>query len=354
LSNPEQEKEMAGITLSIILDKPDKNYESGEAITGKVKVAVSENIQTAALVLVLYCKGFSKAKNINRTIEKEKEEIKLFKGSWIPREYIYPFNIVAPHGPRTYRGNIFDVTWHLGTKARSSQGEDITAETEINLLSDKRISHRDEAAGSKEVVHSQSAKNMKGCFFSTLILTFAGIYFAWRSFSYEQEGTGLYSLLGIVLITIGFIILFLLTYQALVNRRIKKAEVRLGSRQASPGEKIPFSIIFEANIPFEIDKVGAILRGNEIIDFFHSSTRKQYLKRHIYENRKELPFAVKKVPTKVPVRIEGEVLIPEGVPCSIDLMESGRGMALSWEIELVIEIKKWPDWIHFEDITVQP
>jgi len=344
---------MAGITLSIILDKPDKTYEGGETITGKVKVAVAENIQTAALLLVLYCKGFSKTENINRTIEKEKEEIKLFKGSWIPREYIYPFNIVAPHGPRTYRGNIFDVTWHLGTKARSSQGKDITAETEINLLSDKRISHRDEAAGSKEVVHSQSAKSLTGCFSFSLILASVGIYIAWIALSAEQEDMDLF-FWGILPMILGFALLFLATYQALVNRRIKKAEVRLGSRQASPGEKIPFSIIFEANIPFEIDKVGAILRGNEIIDFFHSSTRKQYLKRHIYENRKELPFAVKKVPTKVPVRIEGEVLIPEGVPCSIDLMESGRGMALSWEIEFVIEMKKWPDWIHFEDITVQP
>ena len=70
---------------------------------------------------------------------------------------------------------------------------------------------------------------------------------------------------------LGLVALFLGTYKALVNKRIKRAEVRLGSSQASPGEKIPVSVTFEANIPFEVDKVSATLRGNEIVDFFSSS-----------------------------------------------------------------------------------
>jgi len=61
---------MSGIVLSITLDKPDRTYESGETITGRVNVSVSEKIQAAALVLALYCKGTAKAENIHRTIEK--------------------------------------------------------------------------------------------------------------------------------------------------------------------------------------------------------------------------------------------------------------------------------------------
>lgn len=344
---------MSPITLSIILDKPDKTYEGGETITGQVKVTVAEKIQAAALVLVLYCKGFSKAENINRTIEKEKEEINLFNGSWMPEEYIYPFEIVAPPGPRTYRGHVFDVTWHLGAKVRSSQGKDITAEAEITLLPEKRMSHGDQAIGSSEVVHRQSAKNSVGCFSFSIILTVVGIYFTWRAFLAEQEDMDLFFLGGIIAMILGLIALALLTYSALVNKRIKKAEVILGSRQAGPGDKISFSVTFETNIPFEVEKISATLRGNEIIDFFRSSTNKKYLKHRLYENRQELPLAVKQVPTRVPIRVEGNVLIPEGVPCSMDLMELHNEMAIKWEIEFVIEMKKWPDWIHFEDIIVQ-
>ena len=344
---------MAGIALSIILDKPDKTYEGGETITGRVKVTVAEKIQAAALVLVLYCKGFAKAENINRTIEQEKKERKLFKGLWMPGEYIYPFEIVAPPGPRTYKGHVFDITWHLGTKLRSSQGEDITVEAEITLLPEKRMSHGDESTGSKEVVYSQSAKSLMGCFSFSVILTFVGIYVAWRAFFAEKEDMDLFFFGGIIPMLLGFVALFFVTYQALVNKRIKKAEVRLSSRQASPGEKIPFSVTFEANIPFKVEKVSASLRGNEIVDFFSSSKNKTYLKHRLYEKQQELPLGVRLVPTKVPIRVEGEVLIPEGVPCSIDLMESRNGMAIKWEIEFAIEMKKWPDWIHFEDITVQ-
>jgi hypothetical protein len=345
---------MSGIALSITLDKPDKTFDGGETIVGKVKVTLAEKIQAAALVLVLYCKGFSKAENMNRTIEKEKEEIKLFKGSWMPGEYIYPFEIVAPPGPRTYKGHVFDVTWHLGTKVRSSQGKDITAEVEITLLPQKRMSHDGETIVSKEVVHSQSATSSIGCFSFSLILTFIGIYVAWRALFAEQENMDLFFFGGIIPMLLGLAALFLATYKALVNKRIKRAEVRLGSSQTSPGEKIPVSVTFEANIPFEVEKVTATLRGNEIVDYFSSSSNKNYLKYRLYENRQELPLAVKQVPTKVPIRVEGKILIPEGVPCSIDLTESRNSMSIKWEIEFVIEMKKWPDWIYFEDITVHP
>ena len=53
---------MVGIALSIILDKPDKTYEGGETITGQVRVVATEDVRTAALIVVLYCKGYSEKK----------------------------------------------------------------------------------------------------------------------------------------------------------------------------------------------------------------------------------------------------------------------------------------------------
>jgi hypothetical protein len=346
---------METITLRTVLDKPDNIYKGGEIIAGQVKVSVAERIQSAELVLGLYCKGSSKAPNISKTIEKKQQEIHLFIGSWMPERYIYPFEIIAPESPLTYQGQIFDVGWYLKTIARSSKGKDIAIKSEITLLKEKRMPMGNEVKNSEEVVHSQSSgKSLTGCFSVTLAFTFIGIYFAWKTFSAEGDYAGLYGWGGTILITFGLIAFFLLTYTALINRRIKKAEVRLGSRQVNPGGKVPFILTFEANTPFEIEKISATLRGNEIVDFFRSSKNKKYLKQCLYENRQELPFSQKKISTKAPFQVKGESLIPKDAPCSIDLMESGKGMALSWEIEFAIEMKKWPDWIHFEDITVQP
>ena len=90
------------------------------------------------------------------------------------------------------------------------------------------------------------------------------------------------------------------------------------------------------------------------MDFRRSSRGGQFRKYALHKSRQELPRAVRQVPVKVPYHIQGEVVIPEGIPYSRDLMDEGEGMALTWDIEFVIEMKWWPDWRHYETITVQP
>jgi len=145
-------------------------------------IAVKEEIQAAALLVVLYCKGFSEGKTGTATVEREKGERMIFKGSWMPGEYDYPFEFVAPPGPRTYKGHVFDVTWHLGAKARTSQEKDrdISDEEGIILLSQMRMPQDREVTGSNEVVHRQSPRSLIGCFSFSLIILFVGIYVSWR------------------------------------------------------------------------------------------------------------------------------------------------------------------------------
>ena len=356
---------MAGITLNIILDKPDRKYECGETITGQVRVVAMGEVRTAALMVVLYCKGYSEERTRIAgtgitTVEREIKETNLFKGPWMPGEYSYPFSFTAPPGPLTYKGHVFDVTWHIGAKVRTSRGKDndVKAEENIILLPGGRSASQDQGGkGAKEVVYKESARSLKGFFVFSLALSLIGIVVGWRNSPFgETEGDvmGMFFFGGVIPLLLGLAVLFCATYQALVNKRIKKAEVRLGSRQARPGGKIPCSVTFEANIPFEVDKVSAVLKAEEIVDFRDPSRKNGKLRTYLlYENKRELPLAVKRVPTKVPIRVEGEVLIPAGVPCSIDLMESREGMAIKWDIEFVIEMKKWPDWVHYEDIIVQ-
>ena len=130
---------MSGIALSIILDKPDKTYEGGETISGQVKVIATEDVRTAALVVVLYCKGYSEKKSRMAgpdiaTMEKEIKETNLFKGPWTPGEFLYHFSFAAPPGPLTYKGHVFDVTWHIGAKVALPEGR-------IRMSRPKRTSH---------------------------------------------------------------------------------------------------------------------------------------------------------------------------------------------------------------------
>lgn len=346
---------MAAIAPSIILDKHDKSYECGETIKGEVKVVVVDDIRTAALLLVLYCKGFSKRENDTATVEREKETRDLFKGPWASGEYTYPFEITAPPGPGTYKGHAFDVTWHLGTKVRSSAGEDATAEVEIVIHPEKKTPQGAGAKDSGEVVYTESPRSLKGFFVFSIALLLVGIVIGWRNSPFaEGIDTGIFLFGGIIPMLLGLALLFFTTWQALVNKRIKKVEVKIGSRQASPGEKLSCRVTFQAKIPFEVERVDVVLRAEEIVDFRRSSRKGKFRKHLLYENRQELPLAVKQVPANVPIHTQGEILVPVGIPYSIDLMESERGMALTWQLEFIIGMKKWPDWIHLATITVQP
>ena len=348
---------MAGIALDLVLERPGKAFEWGEVVRGHVRATVPHDCSAAALVVVLYCKGFYESKNFKATTEKENIEQKLFKGAWTEGTYEYSFEIVVPHGPFTYRGHIFEVTWHVGARARASGGEDVKTEMEIIVQPAKRASDTGGPRNSGEVVYTQSARSLKGFFVFSFLIFLVGLFVGWRNSPFA-EGTdgGLFFFGGVIPMVLGLALLFCTIWQTLVNKRIKKAEVRLGSRVVRRGDKIPCSLTFHANLPFEVEKITATLTAEEIVDFRHSSSKSsgKFCKHLLYEASHELPLAVKQVQANVPVRVQGDVPVPEDIPCSINLMESDEGMAVRWRLDLNIWMKNWPDWLHLEDITVVP
>ncbi|RPJ02535.1 MAG: hypothetical protein EHM36_12350 [Deltaproteobacteria bacterium] len=345
---------MTAVALNIILDKPDRTYQSSETIKGQVKVLVEREFSAAGLLLALYSKGFSEWKRNTATFFGERTERKLFKGRWEPGEYTYPFEFVTPPGPFSYKGHVFDVTWHLGAKVQTSAEKNVTAEAEITVVPEKKAPQETGTKHSGEAVYRESPRNLKGFFGFSLVLLLVGIVVGWRNSPFaEGTETGIFFFGGVIPTVLGLALVFFTTWQALVNRRIKKVEVRLGTRQARPGDRIPCSVTFEAHLPFEVERVSAVLRGEEIVDFRKGKNSK-FRKHLLHESRQELSLEIKQVPANVPVQARGEVPVPAGIPYSIDLMESDEGMALTWQIEFIIGMKKWPDWMHLEKITVLP
>ena len=80
----------------------------------------------------------------------------------------------------------------------------------------------------------------------------------------------------------------------------------------------------------------------------------RYSKHLLYEKQQDFPLEVNQVPANTPVRAQGKILVPVGIPNSINLMEADEGMALKRQLDLYMEMKKWPDWMHAEPIMVQP
>ena len=112
---------------------------------------------------------------------------------------------------------------------------------------------------------------------------------------------GVFLLGGMIPALLGLAVFFCATYQALVNKRIKR--LRLDSDQDRPaqGGEISCCVIFEADIPFEVDKVSAGLKAEEIVDFRGPSRKNGKSRTYLlYESKRELPLAVKRFPTRFP------------------------------------------------------
>lgn len=260
-----KQESMTGIVLEIVLDESDKIYMSGEKITGQVKVIVNKEFQCHGLVLGLYCYGIRSDKHFEGRVDKETEARTLFKGPWAPGAYNYPFEMTAPSSPLPYKGHVFDVGWDLRTEARPSAEENIAAGARITIVPAKKISEGVGRKNSEEVVYTESARSQKVLFMISLAVFLAGLIIAWKTFPYENE-TGFF-FGGVIPMFLGFVMLFFVTRQILVNRRIETVEVRIGSRQVRPGERIPCSLNFQTTKPYEVEKVSVILRGEEMANF---------------------------------------------------------------------------------------
>ena len=275
---------MAGITLSIILDKPDKTYEGGETIAGQVRVVAAEDVRAAALMVVLYCKGYSEKKTRIAgpeiaTMEREIEETKSLQRTLDARR-IHLSLFVSRHPPVLGPTRVMSLmSPGISEPRRALPGE------RIRMSKLKRTSSSSPGKGhlkvrgkkgAKEVVHRQSARNLIGCFGFSLALFLVGSIVAWIYSPFAETAgdvEGVFFFGGIIPMLLGLLLIVGVTYQALINKRIKKVEVKLGSGQARPGEKIPCSITFEANIPFKIEKISAVLTGEEVVDFRSPSRR---------------------------------------------------------------------------------
>ncbi len=47
--------------------------------------------------------------------------------------------------------------------------------------------------------------------------------------------------------------------------------------------------------------------------------------------------------------------MPAGGPSTLALLDGlQRGVRVAWKVEFRIEMERWPDWFHTEDLEVRP
>jgi hypothetical protein len=347
---------MQEIELEITSDLPEKAYSPGEKIKGEVKAIIHEEWQCDALTLFLGVKGFSQIKKriekFKLTIADDRVEKLLFQGQWSPGRYVYPFEIIVPQGPLTYKGSIIELSWYLRAVARPIKGESVTSELEPNIVPGTDMPEETSQEKMSEIVHKELPKGSMGCLGFSLALFIAGVLGAIATYQYACDDSFVGFAFLFALVSLGLIILNL--YMFMVSKRINMVEVRIGSGIASPGDIVSCNIVFQVNKQVKLKEVRATLTCREEAGNIGIRARGKSYKNILYEKRHELQLPVKEVPANVPIFVKGEISVPSDAPSSFVLANSfGSGIKLKWIVECRIEMKWWPDWFHREEITVR-
>ena len=105
---------MARVDMAITFGERTLMYEGGERVDGVVTVRVHEKTQCKGLDLQIGWRTTGYGNSAGHV----GFERSLFAGQWAPGEYRYDFNVMAPHGPNTYRGHSLNLDGRAGSCGR--------------------------------------------------------------------------------------------------------------------------------------------------------------------------------------------------------------------------------------------
>ncbi|MBM3266819.1 MAG: hypothetical protein FJZ01_04140 [Candidatus Sericytochromatia bacterium] len=119
-----------GCRLEIKLDGAPRAYRLGDAIAGRIAVAVDADCHCQRLVVS--CEWRTQGEGVPE--QGGTSQVELFRGAWpAGHKEAFPFRFKAPAGPVSWEGETFSVAWFLRAHADLRHADE-TAEREIQVV----------------------------------------------------------------------------------------------------------------------------------------------------------------------------------------------------------------------------
>jgi len=241
---------MAKCYLEIRFDRPDRTYKPGEKITGTLVVLVGPDCQCRKITLTPTWTTHGGGREDSATAEGQ-----VLPGAvWHDvEEASYPFELPAPSGPVSYRGDLFEVAWSLKAVADLPLAFDAVAEEQFTLAHgdpSAAVAAWDWQGGYSPFISAASSASKPlphPAFYSAVgliplvlgppILFAIGWYaFAGRekSTSGDWEGPVIFTLITLAVLTaVGS------GFRRAMRRKRRAAQNQLSTRPLESGEKLP-------------------------------------------------------------------------------------------------------------------
>jgi hypothetical protein len=331
---------MSKCDITIQFDRESREYVTGEAITGVITVEANKSLNCDGLMLQQLWRTHGWG-NIDKEVL---VKTKLWEGEWEPGQvYRYPFELIAPPKPMTYRGHYINVDHYIQVRASVPWAIDVKHEDDYILLpSESSTAHHNEikskmAGGinigfgnGKSFGFGNGIKAGIGGIIVCIILLLACFPFA------------------IVLIPLILIGAIWSLRNVLAQLKIGKVEVEIEETQIVPTERINCVLAFTPKKQVTVNTIIAKLTGEERCVSGSGSNRTTHT-HSLYEKEFALS-APTQYPAGEPVRLTTSIELPATNAYTFN--DSNNDV--NWKLELRVDIPKWPDWVKSTDLILHP
>lgn len=336
---------MAERHIEILFDEPGRAYESGDAITGKVRVRVEK--PTRCNGLMIFQAWYTHGKG--NESEGHHDVLHLFEGDWGAGVHEYPFEFEAQSGPYTYHGRYLNLDWYLLARADVPWAFDPKDEQDFTLAPPAdgidqvpMLGEVSARAAQRDLVESLAPW---GKLLVALMATLIG-----GAFGVYGLVAGDVGFMGFGVISGAFAVgSALVGFYGLAGRRtLGQVEYDLPEKPCAPGAMARVGVHFTPRAGGQLSSISMTLRGFERVVSGSGTDAKTYT-HDFYTQPLELSDAIT---IKAGERVDLEVLvpIPEDAPSSFASADNELG----WALDLHVDITRWPDYKETRRIVVGP
>lgn len=320
---------MSKCDLEIVFDRPERVYRAGEEVAGAVRVVVNQDLECNRLLL----EHFWQTHGRGNTATGPKQELVLDQGNWRAGDtFNHRFRLTAPSGPPTYHGHNLNIDHYVRVRVDIPWARDVSVQEDYLLLPG--------GAPYGNLPQSSGGKQPAGQPFSKVGATVGAVLIL--------AGLVFFCPLGIVLVPLGFIVLFSAIRKLLAEKKMGQIALDWSQLEVSPGSAVHLRLAFTPRKLTYVSGVTARLTGVERCVSGSGTNKKTHTHNLGEESVVLLPAS--ELAVGRPVQIEGAVPIPPTDAFTFSAPDN----EVIWTLELRVDIPNWPDWVEKRVLTVRP
>jgi hypothetical protein len=330
-----------GLDVSLGLDRPDRTYRPGEAITGQVVLRVEEELTCSEVRLALHWRTSGRG-----DVEQgEAAALYLVLDERLEvGERAVPFSLVAPDGPPTFHGRLLNVHWVLDAFVHTNRGA-VERQKELVLVGARsallhgRLRGKVRTRALADVPPSAASLGLALLVSAIAAVTLAVMGNGAAALSFFMGVIGC----GLAIVGVGMLL------RPLAALRLGRVTLEV-PEEVAPGERLRVAMSFTPPRPVPLNGIRVTLRAEESATSATSGSGPETRTRKRSDFQETVWLSGPKTIEPRGFTGDVELRVPPDAPASFQTAKN----SICWTLHVEVDIPSWPDWSVEVPIVVVP